>query len=72
MKDEEVRTISAWALLVLESNMFLQDCPTEALLGLPTPASHHHGLLVDSLLCLMQLRRMQEMLQKMQQQMQDQ
>ena len=26
--------------------MFLHDCPIEAVLELPTPASHHHGLLV--------------------------
>lgn len=48
MKDEEVRPISAWTSLVLEleSEKFLQDCPIEAVLGLPTPASNHHELLV--------------------------
>uniref|UniRef100_A0A8C3IZN3 Septin-type G domain-containing protein n=1 Tax=Calidris pygmaea TaxID=425635 RepID=A0A8C3IZN3_9CHAR len=53
MKDEEVRPVSAWASLVLEleSEEFLQDCPIEAVLGLPTPTSYHCGLLVSGTGC---------------------
>ncbi|KAM4649271.1 septin-5 isoform 1-T1 [Amazona ochrocephala] len=48
MKDEEVRAIYALVSLVLELEYesFLPDFPIEAVLELPTLASHHHGLLL--------------------------